>query len=499
LVVIVGAFSLGSVPAAPETTGAGQPSWARRVDLLWPALLTLAIALTQIGRAPLWRDELASWSAASRPTGALLRLAANVDAVFLPYYLFLHGWIATFGDSPTALRLPSAISMAGATALVTVLGRRLFGARTGLVAGLLFAVLPSTCRYGQEARPYALVTLFAVLSTLLLVLALARPSGWARWLGYAAALAGLGLSHLLAVTLVAAHAVGVFLAWRRSRDRRLARWLLALVPAVLLLAPLAVLGRGQQERQLGWVRTPGPGSVINLPTSLPQSAMVGGLLVGLAAVGLASSGRWGTLLCLCVLLPAAVLFVGGQVTHLWVPRYLIFTVPFAVLLAAVPPAPLGLRWALPIVAIAGLLGAHAQAEMRRTHETNKLAPIDYRTATQIIGSGQQPGDGIVYSPRNGSGYLDIAVAYYLRQHRPRDVLQVQDPVAATNVWGTECAQPARCLTKAPRIWLLIKGEQDDPLRSLPEAKAHPLREGYRLDRVWKVPGLTLALLTSTAG
>jgi mannosyltransferase len=244
---------------------------------------------------------------------------------------------------------------------------------------------------------------------------------------------------------------------------------------------------------------PGPAAVINLPTSLLQSALVGGFLVGLAAVGLAGSGRWGTLLCLCVLLPAAILFVGAQVTHLWVPRYLIFTVPFAALLAALVPARLGLRWALAIVAIAGLLGVQAQAQMRFTHETNKSAPIDYRTASQIIGSGQQPGDGIVYSPRDGSGYLDIGVAYYLRQHRPRDVLQVRDPVAATNMWGTECGQPAGCLTRTPRIWLLIKGEQDDPLGSLPEAKAHPLRERYRLDRFWKVPGLTVVLLTSTAG
>ena len=107
-----------------------------------------------------------------------------------------------------ALRLPSVLAMAGAAGLTAVLGRRLFGAPAGLLAGLLFAVLPGTSRYAQEARPYALVTLFAVLAMVLLVRALDRP-GRLRGSFYAAAVAGLGLAHLLALSLLAAHAVVV--------------------------------------------------------------------------------------------------------------------------------------------------------------------------------------------------------------------------------------------------------------------------------------------------
>src|SRR6201991_4299407 len=82
-----------------------------------PAALTLLIAGFQLGRAPLWRDELATWSAATRPLPDLWRMLGGIDAVTGPYYLFMHGWIPGFGDSAVALRLPSLLAMAGATAL----------------------------------------------------------------------------------------------------------------------------------------------------------------------------------------------------------------------------------------------------------------------------------------------------------------------------------------------------------------------------------------------
>ncbi|PZF95462.1 glycosyltransferase family 39 protein, partial [Micromonospora deserti] len=253
---------------SPADDGPGRPASAARVTWLAPTLITLAVELAGIGHAQPWRDELATWSAASRPLGDLARLAGTIDAATAPYYLFMHGWLAVFGDSVTALRLPAAVAMAAAAGLTAVLGDRLVGARAGLLAGLLFAVLPGTSRYGQEARPYALATLFAVLATLLLVAALRRP-GPGRWAGYAAAVAALGLTHLIALTLLAAHAVAVLAAGRRglppvpgttgggdraAAQRHPVRWFLfALVPAALLVTPLVLLARRQRARQLDWV------------------------------------------------------------------------------------------------------------------------------------------------------------------------------------------------------------------------------------------------------
>ncbi|MEH0819522.1 MULTISPECIES: glycosyltransferase family 39 protein [unclassified Micromonospora] len=582
--------------------------WAR---LVWvpPLLATLAAGLYGIGHAQPWRDELATWSAATRPLGDLLRLAGTVDAATGPYYVLMHGWVRLFGDSATALRLPSALAMAGAAGLTAVLARWLLGTRAGLLAGLLFAVLPGTSRYAQEARPYALASLFAVLAGVLLVAALRRPS-WARWAGYSAAVTALGLTHLLAFTVLAAHAVVVLVAWWRGpaaagldppperladreppdgppalahgrnstahdrnstargrdgtvrgrdgtvrgrdgtthdrdgkaggldetghdrnetghdRDGRLAvRWVLALLPALALLTPLLLTARAQRSRQLDWVEPARLADLAALPGGVAQSAVVGGLLVGLAALGAARAGRRRALLPgLCVLLPVLLVFVAGLAVALWVPRYLVFTVPFASVLAGAalagtpapapgPPAPqpsgpratarvasgaalAGLPGALAVMVLAGLLGLPDQAALRQTHGWPRSATVDYRGAARIVAGGQQPGDAVVLHPREGWLFLDLGLAYHLGEARPRDVLVVRDQRRRADLWATECARPAECLAGVRRVWLVVAGRRPDPLAAVPDGKGDALRAGFTVGQVWQRPGVTVALLTA---
>ncbi|WP_231931753.1 glycosyltransferase family 39 protein [Micromonospora echinospora] len=510
----------------------GRREWSRRAGRpvwLWPTLLTLVVASTGVGYAQPWRDELATWSAATRPLPDLARLAATVDATVAPYYLLLHGWVAVFGDSVTALRAPSVLAVTGAAGLTAVLGERLFGTRAGRLGGLLFSVLPSTSRYGQEARPYALATLLAVAATVLLVTALRRP-GRGRWTAYAAVVTALGLTHLVALALLAAHALAV-----RGAVRR---WLLALVPAALVAVPLALLARRQQSRQLSWVDPARLGDLAGLPGSLTASAVVGGLLVGLAVVGAArpvdstpaetdvarpvdggradddsgpadagaaSSGsgggpartpvarKWGWIMLAAVAAPAALLFVAGLVTAVWVPRYLVFTTPFlclpaGALLASVRPVP-----ALAVVGITAALGAPAQLDLRRTHDWPRSAQVDYRAAARIVAAGQRPGDGVVYGSRDGFLFLDLGLAYHLGDGRPRDVLAVRDPRRAGDLRATECERPARCLAGVDRVWLVVAGDRADPVAALPTVKREAL-DGFSPTGRWTVPGITVALL-----
>ncbi|WP_442934442.1 glycosyltransferase family 39 protein [Micromonospora sp. CPCC 205546] len=464
--------------------------------MVWiaPSLVTLTVVLTGIDHAQPWRDELATWSAAGRSPGDLVRLAGTIDAATSPYYLFMHAWIAVLGDSVTALRLPAALAMAATAGLTAVLGRRLVGTRAGLLAGLLLAVLPGTSRYGQEARPYALATLLAVLATLLLVEAMARPR-WTRWAGYAAAVAALGLTHLVALTLLAAHAVTVLTTRRTGPPNRVLRWALALLPTVLLLAPLVLLARAQRSRQLGWVDTARPDDLAALAGGVAQSGVVGGVLVGLAALGAARLGRRALLPGLAVLLPVLLLFAAGLVVALWVPRYLVFVVPFGCLLAGAALASVPLPPALAVVALAGLLGLPDQAALRRTHEWPRSATVDYRGAARIVADGQRPGDAVVYSPRRSWLFLDLGLAYHLGDRRPRDVLVTEDQARRGDLWAAECARPAECLAGAQRVWLVVAGRPDDPLAAVAGAKGDALRAGFTVERVWPRPGLTVALLT----
>lgn len=463
---------------------------------LWPAALTLALTLLQADRAQLWRDELATWSAATRPPVELLRMLSNVDIVSGPYYLLMSGWIRVFGDSEGALRLPSALTMTAAAGLTAMLGARIFDARVGMTAGLLFALVPSTSRYGQEARSYALATLLAVGATLLLLRALERPT-WTRWTGYALAVVGLGLAHLVAVTLVGAHAVAVGLVWHRG-DRRPVGWLAACGGAAIALVPLAVFSRGQQAQQLSWVPSPSFSAVADLPGGITQAASVGGLLAGLAAAAAAYTGRRGAMLAACLLVPSGALLAASVVGPLWVPRYLVFTVPFGCLLAAVTLAATGPRTTILVTALVAVLGAPAQASLRRTHEPGS-SEVDYRAAVGVVVANDRPGDAIAYSGRGGeSKMLETAMAYVARGDRPQDVLAVRDPVRSAGLEADECAEPARCLAGTARIWLLVPGQRADPLRGLPAAKAAALRDAFRVDRTWTFPGLTVALLTRTS-
>ncbi|WP_436971497.1 glycosyltransferase family 39 protein [Micromonospora vinacea] len=482
----------------------------RRLPIwLPPALLTLAVTVTGLGSAQLWRDELATWSAATRSPGDLVRLAGTIDAATGPYYLLMHVWTTVVGDSTIALRVPAVLAMTVAAGLLAVLGARLVDRRGGLFAGLLFAVLPGTSRYGQEARPYALATMLAVLATLLLVTALRRPS-WARWAGYAAAVAALGLIHLIALTVLAAHALVVLVAWWRGpaaagiaapehpdaeRDRRAWRWLVAVVPVALLAGPLLVKARTQQSRQLNWVHLARLDDLTALPGGVTQSSVVGGLLVGVAALGAARLGRRAVLPVGAVLLPVLLLFAAGTAVPLWVPRYLVFVVPFACLLAGAALAAVPAPAALVVVVLAGLLGLPDQAALRRTHEWPRSAPVDYAGAARVIADGQRPGDAVVYSPRHSWLFLDLGIEYHLGDP-PRDVLLTEDEVRRGDLWAAECPQPAQCLAGTTRVWLVVSGRHAEPLAAVSGAKGDALRTDFTVTQVWQRPGLTVALLTS---
>src|SRR5262249_1369161 len=132
-----------SAPTAPGRDVRRWLKWLISRVWFWPTLATIALGVYHIGRPELWRDELRSWSAASRTAGQIWSLLANTDAAAGVYYLVLHFWMQIFGQSATSMRLLSTMAMAGSAAMVTLIGQRLFDKRTAIVAGLIFAVIPS--------------------------------------------------------------------------------------------------------------------------------------------------------------------------------------------------------------------------------------------------------------------------------------------------------------------------------------------------------------------
>ena len=170
-----------------ETHAAAAPGGRDRRPLL---VGCVAAALSFAGSwvPSLWTDEAATITAARRTLPQLWRMLGTVDAVHGAYYAFAHVWVALFGSTALALRLPSAVAVGLAAGALTVLVRRLGGTpalATG--SGLVFAVLPRTTWMGVEGRSYAWTALLAVALTLTLVIA-ADAQGRRRtapWVAYA--------------------------------------------------------------------------------------------------------------------------------------------------------------------------------------------------------------------------------------------------------------------------------------------------------------------------
>jgi mannosyltransferase len=476
--------------------------WAARSIVLVPVLLTGWITGYRMTGPQLWRDEVATWSAADRSLAELWRLAGTIDLVALPYYLFMHAWIGTFGDSVFALRLPSVLAMAGAAGVVTLLGGRLYGVRAGVLGGLLFAVVPSVSRYGQEARGYAFATLFAALATLLVTIAVDRP-GRAR-IGYGVAVLLLGASHLIALLVLAGHATAVVVAYRRERARAM-WWPVTVAVAVTPLVPLALLGLQQRAVQLEWLTAAGWRDLTTLPDQLFRAGIVGGAIIALAAVGMRPDGAGsrsagGKMLWVSALAPVAVLYLFDQfVAPVFVGRYLVMIVPLLCVLAGATLAAPRLPLALVVVLGIGLTGLPQQQAVRRSHEASSTAMYDYRQVAAFLRANQRPGDGIVYAPRGGWHFSDVAMRYHLGDEAPRDVLVDRDAVRRGSLWATECPDPAACLAGTERVWVLsaddlVSGARARALNGTTQATRAALG-AYAEAGEWRLSKFTLALYT----
>ncbi|MGV9877854.1 glycosyltransferase family 39 protein [Streptomyces sp. NPDC003006] len=215
-----------------------------------PAALTVLLGLWGITREhSMWRDEAATWQVAHRTVPEIWHLLDRVDAVHGLYYFFMHGVFAVFGDSLVVLRLPSVLAMAGAAALVGLLGARLADRCTGLAAGLAFALLPAIQQYAQEGRPYALVTACVALACWLLVAAVDSP-GAGRWTAYSVTVLMAALLNWFSLLVLFAHAVTIALA--RPPRATVLRWGVASTTAVIGTLPLIMASKTQSE-QVAWI------------------------------------------------------------------------------------------------------------------------------------------------------------------------------------------------------------------------------------------------------
>jgi mannosyltransferase len=464
-----------------------------------PAAGGFITGVFRAGMPPLWRDEAATKAIAERPVGQILATMAHDDAVHFAYYLVVHVVIEVIGSSNGALRFPSVLAMAVACAFTALIAQRLSGAAgrlvsgcTGLTAGLVFALLPATIRYAQEARSYAIVTMMATVATYLLVLAIG-DGGRRWWAGYGAAIFLTGLFNIFGLLLLVAHGLTLLASTRRRPGRGLLgtplRWLAAGVIATALTLPVVILAYGQRNA-LSWISSSVPvqRDVIALTHLWSGSSALAWPVFGLAAVGVVASliggGRDltpGTVALPWLLAPPAILLAISTAHPVYDQRYVEFCLPaLAICVAAgiswlwrLAAAWLGqsspdgvgrgrsvLAWLapLPAVAVAVTLAVALQSADAVVRQPG-YRPDNLEHESQIIAANARPGDIVFYIPVNDR---IVSMPFPGPWRTLRDIALARSPVSTNTLYGTDVtpAELLRRFTHVTRVWVVSSSEVD---------------------------------------
>jgi mannosyltransferase len=347
-------------------------------------------------------------------------------------------------------------------------------ATAGLAAGIIWAVLPVTSWYGQDARSYALVTTLACVASYLF---LRKSSTW-----YGVSLVALGLVNVFGLLLIPAHAVTLALTDRAD----LARWrALAAIPAAALTVPLMVIV-WRQRADVAWIPALDQHQVDTVTAwagSLAVSELA--LLVLLIGAAFAAAGKGRRIprdfvaLCLpWLLLPLAVILAVCVVKPIFEFRYILFSLPAMALLLGAAVAALGRAAAVLIVAALAVIAFPAQQAIRAAqgHYEN-IREID-----RVIAANERAGDAVLYS---WDGWRQAAAAYPYGLATLPDLTQDRNPVQADNLLGTDWppAQQAARLRRHDRVWILAQSENlTGPLLS--DNRAFRLTRRWHLADAW---------------
>ncbi|MHB8992269.1 MAG: glycosyltransferase family 39 protein [Chloroflexota bacterium] len=513
-----------------------RPTRLSARGVLTPAILmllvlaALALRLPGLGERSLWVDEAMSVVFAAKPLPELFQLLVTDDIHPPLYPLLLHYWMAVAGTSEFAVRLPSVLFGIMLVPLLYMTGRRLElmadpkeglpVSLVGLVGALIAATSAFYIGYSQEARNYMAVTFMGMLSSYLLLRALAH-GGWRNWGLYALATAGALYTHYTAFLLLAFHLSFVALTLRASRGRWKG-WLLSLLAVGIAYLPWLSYSIAQLER----ISDYWPGTLqleAALRTSLllfvvgggvgPQTTILPAALgAGLLALGLLAllAGAFrrrsqpALFLLLFLLVPSVLLFAVAYYRPKFDPRYLLVVTPafyltlawgVASLLRAATSdrTPLPFRILLPSLGVAALAATIAVSAVYG--EPEKLMHVgdgktgvqeygDYRSLVAYLESHSQPGDAVVLMMNTYHPY-----AYYSKLGIPWYPMEPFDDFDGAVIRLNRMAEQHQ------RLWFILwQKEWADPADYVMHVMEDQARE-VRLDASFGGIGLRLFDLT----
>ncbi len=478
-----------------QTAAARKTTHTPAVLLL--LLLTLAAAwlrLSHLGSKSLWLDEGA--------TVALARASwqhfawvwwygeANLQTV---YFLLMRAWIHG-GLSEAWLRLPSALFGIASVPLMYVVARRLVSGGAALASAALLAFSPMHVYYSQEARSYTLTIFLVLLSSSFFVLAVeeGRRRDWVLWTVF-------GLlafySHDFAALVLVAQVCSLL--FRKTSPAIWRRVIFCGLLILMLAVPgLSYVFRASPENlHFIWMPQANPREIWHLAAFFSGSGVKTFLALILWTAGLVaivhdrrrdSETFWrGMLILSWAFLPAVITALVSLRHPIFMQRYLIFSLPAMVLLAAVGMTALRKMYAGVVMVIA-LCAMSIPSIVKDYHKPRE----DWRAASSAILASAQSGDAVVFFPF----YTRIMLDYY----RDRDR---QNP-PAVHVFapqfydgGEDERDLLRALNSDPQqfrhVWVVLydSGPGIDDLEQRSPTLAARLRSAFGGPRVWQFTGI----------
>ncbi len=456
--------------------------WAsdRRL-LMWGMVVLVAAAFAlrvrNLGVSDLTFDECASAFNAGKPYREMFRYLLGAFHELPPgYYVLLRAWTLVAGRGEFALRYPSVIFGVLGIALVYRVGRRGLGSSVGALAALILALQPFHFYYSQDARPYSLMVVEAMLMVYFFD-RLCRDPRVRWWLGFGLMGAFSVLTHYWMAFVVAALCVYLLLHLR-------AHWRLALA----WFGSLAAVG----VVMLGWLVTSRAGRLVwrtllglswhgFVNRLAPAQRMLADIVFGaiehlatgwlafiaaLVAIGLVVSvfdRRWRTLrpggawlLPAWLIVPMLLLILVPERLEA---RYNAAVLPAYCLLLALAVVWLW-QWRYTRLLAPVALGLLLYAQVTPLIPTMRAIKSDYGHVVAYLRRHAQPGDALIL---NGDWQWVQQLYYPAPQNMPRYTLPPSTPPGLDPAQARPVLEQALAMSK--RIWVLPAAvDQADPKR-----------------------------------
>src|SRR3989344_1053943 len=205
-------------------------------------ILIVATILRLINlKQSLWLDEAINVNNAANLSFKSLILNYSLGDFHPPlYHLILRSLILFFGQSEIAVRTPSVILGVTIVFVTYLLAKKLFDAKTALIAATLLAVAPLHIYYSQEARMYILAGAFTSLSVYFFI-SLVQKDTILSWVGFIASTTLMLYSDYLPYLMIPIYGLFLILNKKKIAKETFKSFFPAILLTFVLLIPWLII------------------------------------------------------------------------------------------------------------------------------------------------------------------------------------------------------------------------------------------------------------------